>query len=50
MGHASEHALRSRYTKIFPAQLAADAAALDEYLDGAASGKVVQFPATGTEG
>jgi integrase len=44
MGHAS-HTLRARYTHTLPGQLAADAAALQAYLDGATSGQVVAIGA-----
>lgn len=40
-GHASSHALRARYTHAFESQMAADAAALDEYLSARASGKII---------
>jgi integrase len=40
-GHAPTHALRGRYTHSLDGQLATDAAALDEYLTGRETGKVV---------
>lgn len=49
MGHASD-SMRARYSHAFETQLADDAAALDEYLSGSKSGKIVKLAATGTEG
>jgi len=40
--------MSARYTHQFDGQLAADAAALDQYLDG--ESKIVKLAATGTEG
>jgi hypothetical protein len=39
--------MKARYTHAFKGQLADDAAALDEYLDGAIAGKIVTLAATG---
>lgn len=38
--------MRARYTHAFKGQLADDAAALDEYLDGMTSGRIVSLAAT----
>jgi integrase len=46
LGHAS-HTVGRRYTHAFESQLVADASALDEYLDGAADGKIVPLVAVG---
>jgi integrase len=40
MGHA-DASMKARYSHAFKTQLAADAAALDEYLEGATAGKIV---------
>jgi integrase len=46
MGH-SDNSMRARYTHSLESQLAVDAAALDEYLDGLTTGKIVPLAATG---
>lgn len=45
LGHA-DGSMRARYTHAFKGQLADDAAALDEYLEGAIEGKIVKLAAT----
>jgi integrase len=46
MGH-SDNSMRARYTHSLDGQLALDAAALDEYLDGMTNGKIVPLAVAG---
>ena len=46
MGH-SDNSMRARYTHSLDVSFALDAAALDEYLDGMTSGKIILLEATG---